>query len=68
MKDKNMNATEAQRQFYTLKEAHESGRKDVSMIRDSWDGGHTVQFTLSGTCVVSLIRSGDCISFSGRWM
>ena len=68
MKYKSMSSAEAERQFYTLKEAHESGRKDISMIRDSWEGGHTVQFTLSGTCVASLIRSGDCISFSGRWM
>lgn len=68
MKDKSMSSAEASRQFDTLKEAYESGRKDISMIRDSWEGGHTVQFTLSGTCVVILIRSGDCISYSGRWM
>jgi len=63
-----MNATEAERQFYTLKEAHESGRKEVSVIRDSWEGGHSVQFTLSGTCVATLVRSGDVVSYAGRWM
>ena len=63
-----MSAAEAERQFYTLKEAHEAGRKEVSILRDSWEGGHTVQFTLFGTCIASLIRSGDIVSFSGRWL
>lgn len=68
MKSKTMTASEAERQYYTLKDAYESGRKEVSVVRDSWDGGHTVQFTLSGTCIATLIRSGDVVSFSGRWM
>ena len=68
MKDKVMSKTEAERQFYTLKEAHDAGRKEVAMIRDSWEGGHTVQYTLHATCIASLIRSGDVISYSGKWM
>lgn len=57
----------AEQVFNELKEAYDAKHPNISVIRDSWEGGHTVQFTLFGTCTASLIRSGDVVSFSGRW-
>ncbi len=57
----------AEQVFNELKEAYDAKHPNVSIIRDSWEGGHTVQYILSGCCKATLIRSGDCISYSANY-
>ena len=54
--------------FHTSQEAFQAKDERITMKRDSWDGGYTVQFTHFACNVVSMAVSGDVISYSGRWM
>ena len=58
----------AEQVFNELKESYDAKRPNVSIIRDSWEGGHTVQFTHFACNVVSMVVSGEVVSYSGRWM
>jgi len=67
-KDKAMSNEEAYKQWDTLSEAFQKKDDRVKMIRDSWNGGYTVQFQLSGTCIVTRTVQVGMVSYSGRWM
>ena len=68
MKDKQMRTEQAYREFYTSRDAFQAKDDRITMIRDSWEGGYTIQFTHFACNVVSMVVSGDVISYSGRWM
>ena len=67
-KDKAMSNEEAYKHWDTLSEAFQAKDKRVTMIRDSWQGGFTVQFQLAGTCVVTRTVQNEMVSYCGRWM
>ena len=67
MNDKSMTTEQAYREYHASQDGYAAKRPEITMTRDSWDGGHTVQYRLHATCVASLIRSGDVVSYTGRW-
>lgn len=68
MKNKTMTKECAYREFHISQEAFHAKDERITMIRDSWEGGYTVQFTHFACNVVSMVVSGEVVSYSGRWM
>ena len=62
-----MTKDQAEREYYTLEDAYKSKHPNVSMIRDSWDGGWTIKYTLSGTCRVTRTFQGGSVETVGIW-
>lgn len=67
MKNLSMTQSEAAKHWDACKEAFERKDPNVTMIRDSWTDGYTVQFKLAGTCTVCRTVSREVATFSGSW-
>lgn len=68
MKDKQMTTEQAYREYHASQDAFQAKDDRITMKRDSWEGGYTIQFTHFACNVVSMVVSGDVISYYGRWM
>lgn len=64
---KAMTTEEAYRHWEACKEAHGKQDPNVTMVRDSWTNGYTVQYTCKGRCTVARTVSCEVATFCGKW-
>ena len=67
MKDKQMTTEQAYREYHTSQEAFQAKDSRITMKRDSWDGGRSVTYYHRACNTVTMIVSGDVISYTGKW-
>ena len=67
MKDKQMITEQAYREYHTSQEAFQAKDDRITMIRESWDGGRSVTYYHRARSTVTMIVSGDVISYNGKW-
>jgi hypothetical protein len=63
-----MTTSQAAKHWDACNEAFQRKDPNVKMIRDSWEGGYTVQFHLAGTCIVTRTVSHEKATFCGKWL
>lgn len=68
MKDKSMTTEQAYREYHASQEAFAAKRPEITMTRDSWDGGYSVTYNHYACNVTTMISSNGQISYCGRWM